>query len=130
MRAILIDWLVEVHLKFNLIPETLYLAVNVLDRYLEFETIQRSKLQVRTLTLTLTLTLALTRTLTLTLTLTLTVVGTSSSGPSRSTCRGDACGARGRHVCGTCVDMARVWHVFGSWVARVRHVCITWVARV
>lgn len=31
MRAILIDWLVEVHLKFKLVPETLYLTVNLID---------------------------------------------------------------------------------------------------
>ena len=35
MRAILADWLVEVHLKFKLVPETLYLTVNIIDRYLE-----------------------------------------------------------------------------------------------
>ena len=35
MRSILIDWLVEVHLKFKLLPETLYLTVNLIDRYLE-----------------------------------------------------------------------------------------------
>lgn len=35
MRAILVDWLVEVHLKFRLVPETLHLAVNLVDRYLE-----------------------------------------------------------------------------------------------
>ena len=35
MRAILIDWLIEVHLKFKLLPETLFLTVNMLDRYLE-----------------------------------------------------------------------------------------------
>lgn len=35
MRAILVDWLVEVHLKFKLVPETLYLTVNLIDRYLE-----------------------------------------------------------------------------------------------
>lgn len=35
MRAILIDWLIEVHLKFKLMPETLYLTVNLIDRYLE-----------------------------------------------------------------------------------------------
>lgn len=35
MRAILIDWLVEVHLKFKLVPESLYLTVNLIDRYLE-----------------------------------------------------------------------------------------------
>ena len=45
MRAILIDWLVEVHLKFKLMIETLYLTVNVIDRYLEKETITRNKLQ-------------------------------------------------------------------------------------
>lgn len=45
MRAILIDWLVEVHLKFKLMVETLYLTINVIDRYLEKETITRNKLQ-------------------------------------------------------------------------------------
>ena len=45
MRAILIDWLVEVHLKFQLMPETLYLTVNLIDRFLEKETIARNKLQ-------------------------------------------------------------------------------------
>lgn len=35
MRSILVDWLVEVHLKFKLVPETLYLTVNLIDRYLE-----------------------------------------------------------------------------------------------
>lgn len=45
MRAILIDWLVEVHLKFKLKPETLYLTVNILDRYLEKEPVSRKKLQ-------------------------------------------------------------------------------------
>lgn len=35
MRAILVDWLVEVHLKFKLSPETMYLTVNIIDRYLE-----------------------------------------------------------------------------------------------
>ena len=45
MRAILIDWLVEVHLKFELMPETLYLTVNLVDRYLEKEQVMRGKLQ-------------------------------------------------------------------------------------
>lgn len=45
MRAILIDWLVEVHLKFKLVPETLYLTVNLIDRYLEIEQVKREKLQ-------------------------------------------------------------------------------------
>jgi len=45
MRAILVDWLVEVHLKFKLMPETLYLTGNLIDRYLEKEIITRNKLQ-------------------------------------------------------------------------------------
>ena len=46
MRSILVDWLVEVHMKFRLIPETLYLCVNILDRYLSSEVqVQRQKLQ-------------------------------------------------------------------------------------
>lgn len=45
MRGILIDWLVDVHLKFKLQEKTLYLAVNILDRYLEKETVMRDKLQ-------------------------------------------------------------------------------------
>lgn len=34
MRMILIDWLIDVHLKFKLHPETIFLAVNLIDRYL------------------------------------------------------------------------------------------------
>lgn len=45
MRAILIDWLVEVHLKFKLYPETLYLTVNLIDRFLEKEIVHRQHLQ-------------------------------------------------------------------------------------
>lgn len=45
MRAILIDWLVEVHLKFKLLPETLFLTVNLIDRYLSLERVSKEKLQ-------------------------------------------------------------------------------------
>lgn len=45
MRGILIDWLVDVHLKFNLLNETLYLAVNLIDRYIEHHVISKDKLQ-------------------------------------------------------------------------------------
>ena len=45
MRSILVDWLVEVHLKFKLVPQTLYLTVNLIDRYLERKEVSRSKLQ-------------------------------------------------------------------------------------
>lgn len=45
MRAILIDWLVEVHLRFKLVPETLYLCTSLIDRYLSKKEVTRSRLQ-------------------------------------------------------------------------------------
>mmetsp|Transcript_32763 Transcript_32763/g.31990 ORF Transcript_32763/g.31990 Transcript_32763/m.31990 type:complete len:122 (+) Transcript_32763:403-768(+) len=45
MRAILVDWLVDVHRKFKLLPETLFLTVNIIDRFLSKRQIDRSKLQ-------------------------------------------------------------------------------------
>lgn len=35
MRAILIDWLVLVQVKFRLQEETLYMAVAIIDRFLQ-----------------------------------------------------------------------------------------------
>lgn len=45
MRAILVDWLIEVHNKFDLMPETLYLTINIIDRYLATKTVARKELQ-------------------------------------------------------------------------------------
>ena len=45
MRAIMIDWLVSVHDRFILRYETLFLTVNVFDRYLSKVTVDRKKLQ-------------------------------------------------------------------------------------
>ncbi|XWS24597.1 hypothetical protein CRYUN_Cryun28dG0116800 [Craigia yunnanensis] len=45
MRGILIDWLIEVHYKFELMDETLYLTVNLIDRFLAVQQIVRKKLQ-------------------------------------------------------------------------------------
>lgn len=45
MRAILIDWLIDVHLKFKLVPETMYLTVNIIDRFLSAKHVARKKLQ-------------------------------------------------------------------------------------
>lgn len=45
MRSILVDWLAEVHLKFKLVPETLYLTINIIDRFLERSQVTRPKLQ-------------------------------------------------------------------------------------
>lgn len=45
MRAILIDWLVEVAEEYNLRSDTLYLTVNLVDRYLAKEKVERGILQ-------------------------------------------------------------------------------------
>ena len=45
MRKILIDWLIDVHLKYRLLPETLFIAINLIDRYAQRTTITRRKYQ-------------------------------------------------------------------------------------
>jgi hypothetical protein len=43
VRAILIDWLISVHAQFKLLPETLYLTVNLIDRYLSQFKVQKNQ---------------------------------------------------------------------------------------
>lgn len=45
MRSILVSWVVLIHYKRRLEPETLHLAVNIMDRYLAKEEITKKKLQ-------------------------------------------------------------------------------------
>lgn len=45
MRAILIDWLVEVHNKFKLNSPSLWLCVQLIDRFLSVEQVPRARLQ-------------------------------------------------------------------------------------
>lgn len=45
MRSILIDWLIDVHRKFELMPETLYLTINLIDRFLSSKVVPRRELQ-------------------------------------------------------------------------------------
>merc|ERR1711936_1398811 len=47
MRAVLVDWLVEVQIQFKLLQETLFSTISIVDRFLAVEglTITRSKLQ-------------------------------------------------------------------------------------
>lgn len=45
MRAILVDWLVEVGEEYKLHRETLCLAVNYIDRFLSHMAVMRQKLQ-------------------------------------------------------------------------------------
>jgi cyclin B len=36
---------VEVHLKFKMVPESLYMTVSIIDRFLQLKQVRRSKLQ-------------------------------------------------------------------------------------
>ncbi|SPN98896.1 related to G2/mitotic-specific cyclin 3 [Cephalotrichum gorgonifer] len=45
MRSVLMDWLVQVHHRFSLLPETLFLAVNYIDRFLSCKVVSLGKLQ-------------------------------------------------------------------------------------
>ena len=53
MRGILIDWLVEVQWKLKLLPETLFLSVNLIDRFLSRRAVSMVKLQLVGLTATM-----------------------------------------------------------------------------
>lgn len=41
----MMEWVLEIHNHFSLKPETLYLSVNIIDRYLEVEKIKKNRLQ-------------------------------------------------------------------------------------
>lgn len=45
MRSVLMDWLIQVHGRFGLLPETLFLTVNYIDRFLSYKTVSIGKLQ-------------------------------------------------------------------------------------
>lgn len=45
MRSVLMDWLVQVHSRFSLLPETLFLTVNYIDRFLSQKIVSIGKLQ-------------------------------------------------------------------------------------
>ena len=37
MRAVLVDWLIEVHTQFKLLQETLYMTVYIIDKFLQVQ---------------------------------------------------------------------------------------------
>ncbi|KAL2075148.1 hypothetical protein VTL71DRAFT_90 [Oculimacula yallundae] len=45
MRSVLMDWLIQVHHRFSLLPETLFLCVNYIDRFLTCKIVSLGKLQ-------------------------------------------------------------------------------------
>ena len=50
MRRVLMDWMIEVHSKFRLLPETLFIAVNLVDRFLTERIVSLVKFQLVGLT--------------------------------------------------------------------------------
>lgn len=45
-RANLIEWIIDIHRGFHLVPETLYMTVFILDRYLSIKKVRKSQLHV------------------------------------------------------------------------------------
>ena len=45
LRGVLVDWLIEVHTRFHLLPETIFLAINIIDRFLSTRVVELEKLQ-------------------------------------------------------------------------------------
>jgi hypothetical protein len=45
MRQTLVDWLLQVHLRWHMLPETLWIAINLVDRFLTKRVVSLVKLQ-------------------------------------------------------------------------------------
>lgn len=45
MRSTLIDWLLQVHARYHMLPETIWIAINILDRFLSLRVVALAKLQ-------------------------------------------------------------------------------------
>jgi G2/mitotic-specific cyclin 2 len=45
MRQTLVDWLLQVHFRYHMLPETLWIAVNIVDRFLTKRIVSLVKLQ-------------------------------------------------------------------------------------
>lgn len=41
-RGFLVEWIIDVHRKFRLLPETLYVTVSIIDRYLSLANTKKS----------------------------------------------------------------------------------------
>lgn len=45
MRGVLTDWLIQIHQRFRLLPETLFLCINIIDRFLSARVVSLVRLQ-------------------------------------------------------------------------------------
>ncbi|OBZ72496.1 G2/mitotic-specific cyclin cdc13 [Grifola frondosa] len=50
MRQNLVDWLLQLHLRYHMLPETLWIAVNIVDRFLTKRVVSAVKLQLAGIT--------------------------------------------------------------------------------
>lgn len=41
VRAVLVDWILNIHMKFKLLPETLYITINLIDRFLSVHSLAK-----------------------------------------------------------------------------------------
>lgn len=41
-RGFLVEWIIDVHRKFRLLPETLHVTISIIDRYLSMVNIKKS----------------------------------------------------------------------------------------
>lgn len=45
MRTTLIDWLLQVHMRYHMLPETLWITVNIIDRFMSNRVVSLEKFQ-------------------------------------------------------------------------------------
>ena len=45
MRSVLVDWLINVHHQFKMLPESLYMGIGVMDRFFQVEVVSKDKIQ-------------------------------------------------------------------------------------
>ncbi|CAM6004603.1 unnamed protein product [Sphagnum balticum] len=45
MRTILMDWIVDIHFKFKMFPQTLFLVAAIVDKYLSLRAAKKEELQ-------------------------------------------------------------------------------------
>lgn len=45
MRVVLFNWLIDVHLKYKLHPQTFFITINIIDTFLSAQVVYRNELQ-------------------------------------------------------------------------------------
>jgi len=49
-RAIVVDWLSQIHYQWKMLPDTIYLCVNIMDRFLSIKAVSRDRFQLLAVT--------------------------------------------------------------------------------